>query len=732
MLPYTLEQEQQIRERLFDVLAEFPVLYQARQGIGSKILNPFASLDQVVRAHVNPLILYINDVVQEIQQGLSYLEALDRVVRFALQYKYRDRIRDAIRQLSQIERGRPYFLWGLAALLDGPGPSERSRRLRILHRQLHLMNQYYTQRFGLDEQDIDLIPWQVEFRDQVDGITDGTYDYPTRQQLEIFRTALGGLARLIEEHLLDRWTRRGIYNRIRKDMRELALLLFDYGYTVEQLRGRARGQDDLLSNFLDDLLLTELEASVAPDMDLGRVSRHIILLTLVDFTSMLPFRSFYRRLGDTQEALESAREIERIQKVRICPLRRLVQLHGRYQQTQSPILTYYLDYQFSRAYGDYLPSRDGGHFGVDITRRFVLQYFDKTDVQKKVEEEARKVYSSKASGEMLEVLRLLIQALSSPEKIRGKRVHLLGHIQSGAMGRVLIGIYKGNIAAFKEPKASRQFSIPQSERFQHLEYEARIHTHVQSGPSQHENIVECFGVVEEEGHRFLAIGYHPAETLNSLFRRATGGSRRGKPDGRPPFDLADLKGLSIQLLRVLLHLKERKVVHRDLKPSNILYLVDVDGRVSLIKIIDFGVALGLTEGLPEDIHHRQVVGTLGYMAPEMALREASYASDLYSAGVNLYQLMSGRLPVRFGSTKTPGALRAELKRVVQDKRTPLLEANPALAEEPSLRYMAEMVDQMIARDLARRPDVEALYEEWVEMWTDVPRTVLQRPIRYSS
>lgn len=728
----TLEQEQRIRERLFDVLTEFPVLYQARQGVGSKILNPFRSLEKVVRDHVNPLVLYINDIIQEIEQGLSYLEGLNRVVRFALQYKYRDRILDAIRQLIQIEGDRPYFLWGLAALLDGPRPSKRSQQLRVLHRQLHLMNRYYTQRFARDEGDVDLIPWRVTFREQVDGITDGTYDYPTRQQLETFRTALGALARLIQEHHLEGWTHRKTYKRIRAEMRDLAFLLFDYGYTVEEICGRVREEEAFLCDFLHDLLLGELEAKVGPKMELRQVSRHVIFLTLMDYASMIPFRSFYRRLSDTREALEAAKGIEQQEKIKISPLRRLVRLYKRYQKIQSPILIYYLNYQFSRAHGDYFPSRDGGHIGVDITRKFVLDYFDEQNVQQKAEEAAQKVYSSKASGEMLQVLNLLIQALSTPEKIRGKRVHLLGHIQSGAMGRVLIGIHKGSIVAFKEPKASRDSSMPLSERVRHLEYEAKIHAHVQAGPSQHENIVEYFGVMEEEGQRFLAIGYHPAETLSHLFRRVKAGVGSLLPDGRSPFCLVDLKTISIQLLKALLHLKERKVVHRDLKPTNILYLVDEDGRVSLIKVIDFGVALSLAQGLPKDLHDRQVVGTIGYMAPEMILREASYPSDLYSAGVNLYQLMSGRLPLDFGPAKTPEAMRNELKRVVQERRVPLLKANPSYAEEPFLRALAKMVDRMIARDPASRPPVNTFYEEWVGLWQNVPEQALRRPVAYTS
>ncbi len=725
-----LPDEQRIRERLFDVLREFPVLYQARQGVGSKIVNPFASLERVVRSHVNPLLLYINDLVQEIQQGFSYLEALDRVIKFALQHKYRDRVVSAVQQLHEIEGERPYFLWGLASLARGPEPAARAQHLQAIHRKLHLMNRDYSEKFGA-EGNVDIVPWRVTFRAQTDGITDGTYEFPTRQQLETFRRALASLDRLHREQRTARWLHKGLYKNIREEMVELARLLFDYGYTAEEMGGPKREGEAPLCDFLNDMLLSELETSVPAKADLDVLSRHLILLSLLDYRAMIPFRGFYRRPSVTQEALAMAKALERQEKIKVSAYRRVVQLYQRYREARLQLPAFYLDFQFCRAHGDYFPVRDGGGFGVELTRKFVLSYYDNKDAQQKAVEEAKKYYSSKASQEMLQVLQLLINALSRPEQIRGRRVHILGHIQSGAMGMVLIAIHRGNIVALKEAKMPKATPMPLSEQVRHLEYEARLHAHVQSGSTQHENIVECFDVVEEEGRRFLALGYHPAETLGALLKRSRAYFVDPSSEEVPPLLVSDVKAVSTQLFRALYRLKERQVVHRDLKPGNVLYLVDTEGRVSLVKLIDFGVALGIGPGAPKDIHERQVVGTIGYMAPEMVFREASYPSDLYSAGAILYQLLSGKLPVEFGRARNMAELKIQLRRVVQEKRIPLAHANPALAQEASLNNLADLVDRMLARDPTKRPPLDSFFEDWTEAWKETPEDILMQPIRYA-
>lgn len=97
-------------------------------------------------------------------------------------------------------------------------------------------------------------------------------------------------------------------------------------------------------------------------------------------------------------------------------------------------------------------------------------------------------------------------------------------------------------------------------------------------------------------------------------------------------------GLLLQILQGLTYLHGRSVLHRDLKPENILVQPGPDGQQ--IKMIDFGLATGLSEGRPEP------AGSIGYMAPEVLLGSpASVAADLFSVGVMMYELLIGRHPL---------------------------------------------------------------------------------------
>jgi serine/threonine protein kinase len=104
--------------------------------------------------------------------------------------------------------------------------------------------------------------------------------------------------------------------------------------------------------------------------------------------------------------------------------------------------------------------------------------------------------------------------------------------------------------------------------------------------------------------------------------------------------------LAIQLFAALEHAHARAVVHRDLKPENVFVVRDEQGREQL-KLVDFGLAK-LAEGAstgPALTRIGQVFGTPAYMSPEQALGETVDArTDIYSAGLILYELLAGRLP----------------------------------------------------------------------------------------
>lgn len=137
----------------------------------------------------------------------------------------------------------------------------------------------------------------------------------------------------------------------------------------------------------------------------------------------------------------------------------------------------------------------------------------------------------------------------------------------------------------------------------------------------HPNVCRVYDIGEVDGQHFLSMEYIDGEDLKILLRRI----------GRLPKD----KGVEIakQLCEGLAAAHDRGVLHRDLKPANIM----IDGR-GQVRITDFGLAK-----LADDGAAGEVAGTPAYMAPEQLTRgEATIQSDLYSLGLILYELFTGK------------------------------------------------------------------------------------------
>jgi serine/threonine protein kinase len=115
-----------------------------------------------------------------------------------------------------------------------------------------------------------------------------------------------------------------------------------------------------------------------------------------------------------------------------------------------------------------------------------------------------------------------------------------------------------------------------------------------------------------------------------------------------PLDPLRAMDLEIQILRGLEHAHDNGVVHRDLKPENVFVVKDHDG-AELLKIFDFGIAK-IVDEVEEDQSQPLtrlglVFGTPHYMSPEQSTGSViDHRTDIYSAGVMLYQMLAGRLP----------------------------------------------------------------------------------------
>jgi hypothetical protein len=171
-----------------------------------------------------------------------------------------------------------------------------------------------------------------------------------------------------------------------------------------------------------------------------------------------------------------------------------------------------------------------------------------------------------------------------------------------------------------------------------------------------------------DGRHFLSMEYIDGEDLRGLLRRI----------GRLPRD----KGIEIaqQLCAGLSAAHEKGVLHRDLKPANIM----LDGR-GQVRITDYGLARSASDGSRAG----EVAGTPAYMAPEQLARGAtSIQSDLYSLGLVLYEVFTGRRVREFGSL-------AELIRAHEESSvTP----PPALSDD-----MDPAVERVILRCLEKEP-----------------------------
>ncbi len=177
----------------------------------------------------------------------------------------------------------------------------------------------------------------------------------------------------------------------------------------------------------------------------------------------------------------------------------------------------------------------------------------------------------------------------------------------------------------------------------------------------------------EGGTPYIVLEYVEGETLKQLIRRAG------------PLEITQAIAYAIEIARALGAAHEQMIVHRDVKPQNIL-ISDEGGA----KITDFGIARTLTEeGLT--IAGR-VLGTTDYVSPEQALGQAvTGQSDLYSLGVVLYEMLTGRIPFT-GETPVAVAMR-HVREQIPDVQQLRPEVSAATAS---------VVDRAVAKDLDYR------------------------------
>src|SRR5689334_9360089 len=214
----------------------------------------------------------------------------------------------------------------------------------------------------------------------------------------------------------------------------------------------------------------------------------------------------------------------------------------------------------------------------------------------------------------------------------------------------------------------------------------------------HPNVETIFEFDTQDDCDFLVVELIPGVSLDELLNK-----------GPLPQTLA--VSLTIQLLRGLAAAHEKGIIHRDLKPSNLRLTQD-----SFLKILDFGLAHIHDQEEPEkhnlttETHSTVLSGTLAYMSPEQ-LRGArlDLRSDIYAAGLVLYQMCTGRPPFSESGAMLIDAI---LNRPIPQPRklnaeiSPTLEAVilKAVNKDPKSRYQSarEMLAELEALDSLTR------------------------------
>jgi tRNA A-37 threonylcarbamoyl transferase component Bud32 len=264
----------------------------------------------------------------------------------------------------------------------------------------------------------------------------------------------------------------------------------------------------------------------------------------------------------------------------------------------------------------------------------------------------------------------------------------------GGMGIVFLGRHKRlrRGAAIKELPPSFAAEPEVQERF-------AVEAQTLAGLA-HPHIVPIFDYVERDGLCLIVMQELPGGSVWDRFT-TTGLT--------PPTACA----VVMACCAALQHAHDKGVLHLDVKPDNLMFDAE-----SAVKVTDFGIARVITGGKTMGTVDGQVLGTPAYMSPEQARGdELTAASDVYAAGVMLYELLSGQLPWQ-GAETASELLR---QRLTEDP-IPIRDVNPAIPEPLAAVTMTSLTREVEGRyNTAEDFGVaigQACAEAWGPGWID--------------
>ena len=201
------------------------------------------------------------------------------------------------------------------------------------------------------------------------------------------------------------------------------------------------------------------------------------------------------------------------------------------------------------------------------------------------------------------------------------------------------------------------------------------------GALSHPNIVTILTAEKHKNVFFIVMEFVAGETLEAVIAR------------EGALDVAVALDYTCQICNAVDHAHRQGVLHRDLRPSNVLV-----AERGVVKVADFGTSRFLEIAA----HGTTVIGSPPYMAPEQFHGRAVFASDLYSLGITMYQMLTGVLPY---DSPSP----ADVRRLARGE----------LVTPPRLRNpkLPKAIDDIVVKAMA--PDIHARYQRAGDLLEDV-------------
>ncbi len=200
---------------------------------------------------------------------------------------------------------------------------------------------------------------------------------------------------------------------------------------------------------------------------------------------------------------------------------------------------------------------------------------------------------------------------------------------------------------------------------------------------RHDHILTIYQVGETAKVPYLAAEYLEGESLEDRLRRNS------------PLPTSDVLRIGREIAEGLTAAHEKGLIHRDIKPANV-WLENRGTLPDRVKLLDFGLARSVN-GDSDLTSTGMILGTPSYMAPEQASCEIiDVRADLFSLGVVLYRMTTGRFP--FPGTRTMEILQA---------LATVIPASPSSINSDVPPMLSGLIDQMLAKDRDRRPATAA-------------------------